>query len=376
LPQEIVPLKPVRVLVVGQTPPPVHGQAAMIQLLVEGNYRKISVCHVRMNFSQDADAAGKFRLRKIWELVSVVACIYWAKIRHWPDVLYYPPSGPRMLPVVRDIFILGSTRWLFDKTVFHFHASGISEYSQTLSPVLRKLFQLSFAAPDLTIRISEKAPPEGAALRTRREVIIPNGIPDSAGKLIERHVERDSPLKVLFVAVLCEDKGVLVAIQSVLELLRSGFDVELTCLGQWASTEFEQRAMAAIDPQFQSRFRFPGVTVGDEKWSCYSRADIFLFPTYYHSETFPVVLLEAMCFGLPIVTTNWRAIPDVVEEGKCALVCEPKNVASCRMALQELIEDPSMRAKMGRRSRERFLTYFTVEAHRDAIELALASVKG
>jgi len=368
--------RPLKILVIGQTPPPFGGQAVMIQFLLDGVYEHIELIHIRMNFSQELDSAGKFRLAKVLELARVISDIYLAKIRLRPDVLYYPPSGPRLLPVVRDIVILGSTRWLFRSTVFHFHASGIAAYARTMNPLLRKLFGFVFARPDLAIHISSGATRDGLSLGCKQERLIANGIPDAAGESIARTVTPGGTVKLLFVALLCEDKGVLVAIQAVMDLLRAGVDIELTCLGKWESAEFQARAAALIDPSFAARFRFPGVVIGAAKWNHYRSADIFLFPSFFHSETFPVVLLEAMCFSLPVVATRWRGIPDAVEEGSCAILCEPKDVAGCRDALAQLVSDSALRDRMGEKARERFLDKFTIEEHCRAMESALSQLKG
>jgi glycosyltransferase involved in cell wall biosynthesis len=152
-------------------------------------------------------------------------------------------------------------------------------------------------------------------------------------------------------------------------------DVELTCMGEWDTPDVQARAESMIEPKFQLRFKFPGVQIGGGKWQYYRNADIFLFPSFFHSETFGIVLLEAMSFSLPIVTTRWRGIPDVVEEGSCAILCETRDVAGCRDALAQLVNDPSLRDRMGRKSRERFLRYFTIEAHRKAMEAALSQLK-
>lgn len=368
-------MKPIRVLVVGQTPPPFHGQAVMIKLLVEGNYRDIEIIYVPTNFSRDLEGSGKFQLLKLWGLVRVVVNVYGAALRRRPSVLYYPTSGGGLMPVAKDIFNLGLTRWLFKATVLHFHASGVSEYLRTLPTLMRKLFQVALAAPELVIRISPKSPQDGIAVGARREVIVPNGIPDAAGGPIVRSKLKRDPLKILFVGGLREDKGVLVAIQSVQELLRSGLDVDLTCLGEWVSPEFQRQAVGLVEEKFQSCFHFPGVVTGDDKWRFYRDADIFFFPTFYRSETFPVVLLEAMSFSLPIVSTNWRGIPDVVEEGHCAFLCEPQRIDCCTRALAKLISDSSLREEMGRHSRERFIANFTIDVYLQGMERALASLR-
>jgi len=213
------------------------------------------------------------------------------------------------------------------------------------------------------------------SLDCRREYIIANGIEDVPSCEIVRPRDRKRPLRVLFVALLTEDKGVLVAIQAVNMLLCQGQKVELTCLGGWESPNIATRAQALIDPAYRSCFDFPGVLTGDAKWKHYRSADIFCFPSFFHSETFPVVLLEAMAFSLPIISTRWRGIPDVVEEGVNSILTDPKNVDSCASGLNSLVNDPVLCAKMAKASRIRFLRCFTIERHRKAMSEAFLSLK-
>ena len=347
----------------------------MIQYLLDGKYQDIELIHVRMNFSQQLDKVGRFGFAKLWELLRVVAAIYIARLRMRPYVLYYPPAGPRFVPVMRDIVILGMTRWTFGKTVFHFHASGISEYFVKMNPVMRRLFRFAFMRPDMVIRIAHRSPEDGQGLLCKKEVVVANGIPDFAGVSIERGADPGSPIRILLVAALSEDKGVLIAIEAAQQLMSAGLDVELTCVGGWNSQEFQERAESLIDSRFKSRFKFPGIQTGADKWEYYRRADIFVFPSFYHSETFSVVLLEAMCFSLPVVASRWRGIPEVVEEGSCAILCDPREVAGCRDALSQLVNNASLRRDMGQKSRERYLRYFTLEAHRKEMEGALLQLR-
>ncbi|MFZ0304490.1 MAG: glycosyltransferase family 4 protein [Terracidiphilus sp.] len=344
----------------------------MIQYLLDGEYRDIELVHVRMSFSKDVDSAGRFKFAKLLELIRVVSSIYRTKFMCRADVLYYPPSGPQPLPLMKDVVVVGLTRWLFKGTVLHFHASGISETLGTMNPLLSRLSRIVFANPDLAIHISKKGPRDGLSFGCKEEKVIANGIPDAAGEFFARSTGLGARIHILLVAALCEEKGVLVAIQAIMELLKQGIEVELTCVGKWQSAEFQARALALVEPPYGSHFNFPGVMTGGDKWQYYRDAHIFMLPSFYHSETFPVVLLEAMCFSLPIVATRWRGIPEVVEEGSCAILCEPRDVAGCREALAQLVNDPSLRHNMGRESRERYLRHFTIESHRRAMECALS----
>jgi len=184
------------------------------------------------------------------------------------------------------------------------------------------------------------------------------------------------PIRILFVALLREDKGIFVAIDAVRQLLMMGMNVELICIGEWDSPGVQARARLMIEETFRPRFKFPGVQIESEKWEFYKNADVFLFPSFFHSETFGLVLVEAMCFSLPIVATRWSGIPEVVEDGRCAILCESRDADSCRYALALLASDSSLRDKMGRKARERYLRYFTLDLHRRAMKSALSQLRG
>ena len=56
-----------------------------------------------MAFSEDMESVGKFAPRKLWVLFTTILRIWWARFRYRTPVLYYPPSGPNKVPVLRDI---------------------------------------------------------------------------------------------------------------------------------------------------------------------------------------------------------------------------------------------------------------------------------
>lgn len=62
--------------------------------------------------------------------------------------------------------------------------------------------------------------------------------------------------------------------------------------------------------------------------------DVLLLPTYFRGEGYPGAIIEAYALGLPVITTHWRAIPEVVEDGKTGILIEPKNVSQLVAAMQ------------------------------------------
>ncbi|MBK9177305.1 MAG: glycosyl transferase family 1, partial [Flavobacteriales bacterium] len=165
-----------RVLVVGQTPPPFGGQAVMIEKFLEGRYASLELAHVRLAYSEEMSEVGRFSLRKVWVLFRTIGTVWSKRLNHRSEVLYYPPSGPNLVPILRDIVFLIAVRWCFRRTVFHFHAGGVSTFMQKLPLPLRWLAWLAYRRPHLAIRTSDLAPPDAEYFRARRIVPVFHGI--------------------------------------------------------------------------------------------------------------------------------------------------------------------------------------------------------
>ena len=367
-----------KVLVVGQTPPPLHGQAIMIQQLLQTKLPKVKIFYMPMHFSREMGQVGKFSVSKILELFKVIVGILSYRIMYNVRILYYPPAGPNMLPMIRDLVILGTTRWLFSKTIFHFHAGGISEVYPTLSFPLRALFRKAYFYPDIAIRTSSLAPSDGTNLRAIHDLIIPNGIEDIAQGFLTAIRRKDSqPVKLLYVGALCESKGLQVLLSACQILTSKGVAFHLDCLGVFRSASFREQIMRFITHHgLQTSVTFHGEVAGPTKWDMFSQADIFCFPSHFESETFGLAILEAMSFRLPIVATRWRGLPILVQDGISGFLVPVKDAELLADRIEQLIDDPTLRSEMGMKGREIFLKHYSLQRHQDDLEKMFALVGG
>lgn len=368
----------INVVAIGQVPPPVTGQAVMIRMMATASYRKISVTLVPMVLSREVGDMGHFGFTKILRMLYIPVQAIYQRFRQKARILYYPPSGPVKMAVLRDIFILLLTRPFFEGVVLHFHAGGLSQIYPTFPRPIRYLYRKAFFNANVLVRISNSSLSEMEHLQGRREIIVPNGVPDPVGPHFVRKVRASSPLRLLFVGHLIEGKGILILLNALALLLQKGIDVELTCIGHWGGAGIQQRAQQVVESfSLERRVSFPGGLVGESKWAYFEQAHIFCFPSFFHSEVFPLVLLEAMAYSLPIVSTRWRGIPDVVEENVNGLLVETHDVSACADALARLIRDPQLRETFGKASRARFLACFRADVHLASMEDALlAAVAG
>jgi glycosyltransferase involved in cell wall biosynthesis len=364
------PITALRVLVVGQTPPPYGGQAVMIQTMLTGEYKNIEMIHVRLAFSGQMADVGRLHPRKVLLLLFVIVRIMVVRWRSKATVLYYAPSGPDRVPMYRDLCVLLTTRWMFEKTVFHFHAGGVSELYPTLSRWIRPLFRRAYFKADLGIRLSRLAPPDPTVLCARQEAVVPNGIGDyTVGRDDAGLRDLGNPSTILFVGVLRESKGLLVLIDACRRLRAAGLEFRLELMGSFASAGFEMMLSSAVHGAgLDERVRFLGVRTGEAKWQTSARADILCFPSFFESETFGLVLLEAMQFGLPIVSTRWRGIPDIVRDVKNGFLVPVRDAAATADRLATLLRNPDLAREMGAYGRALYRSKYTVDHFHQNIE--------
>jgi glycosyltransferase involved in cell wall biosynthesis len=112
-----------------------------------------------------------------------------------------------------------------------------------------------------------------------------------------------------------------------------------------------------------------GFVSGAEKERALREADLFCFPTRYIGENQPVNLIEAMAFGLPIVTTRWRSLPEMLPPNYPGFVDSqsPKQIAAALILL--------MNERSGEMMRENFLARFTIECHLENLARAFHSLE-
>lgn len=99
--------------------------------------------------------------------------------------------------------------------------------------------------------------------------------------------------------------------------------------------------------------------------SFYPAADVFVMPTL--AEGFGFTNVEAMSFGLPVISSSVGPIPEIVADGVTGLLAPPGDVDALADAMGRLASDPGLVRTLGQSAREEFLRNYTLEQFRDRL---------
>jgi glycosyltransferase involved in cell wall biosynthesis len=104
-----------------------------------------------------------------------------------------------------------------------------------------------------------------------------------------------------------------------------------------------------------------GPAFGLEKKRLLSIADIFIFPTFYDKECFPLVILEAMTLKIPTISTNEGAIEEIIDHNKSGFIVEKRDVPSIASKITTLMENPKLRYSMAKNAYEKYKGNYTLD---------------
>ena len=401
-----------KLLVFAHTPPPHHGQSYMVQLMLDGfggdqRQRKaggqprtataagygIECYHVNARLSRRLEEIGVFRPAKLLLLLGYCLQAIWVRFRYGVTNLYFVPAPGKYSALYRDWLVMLLCRPFFKKIILHWHAAGLAKWLETAVQMrTRALTYRLMKQADLSIILSQFTRADPEKLFSKSVRVVNNGIPDpcpdfdrdvlprrqarlaARSKLLTRHTLTAADLettggdpqvfKVLYLAHCTREKGLFDAVQAVLLAnrklaeRRSPTSMQLLVAGGFfAESERAEFDQICATPEAKDAIRYLGFIAGERKLGTFREADAFCFPTYYRNESQPVSLIEAMAFGLPVVTTAWRSIPELLPPDHPGLVAvrSPSQIADTLLRM--------MTSNIGQSLRGIFLQKFTVESY-------------
>ena len=131
----------------------------------------------------------------------------------------------------------------------------------------------------------------------------------------------------LYLGNLIPDKGVLVLLEACRLMANEDKSFRCHIVGAGSKELSVEDCRSLVESlNLADLVEVHGPLYGDEKEKMWERCAVFVFPTFYHNECFPLVILEAMQHSLPVIATPVGAIPDMVIDGETGILVSENDV--------------------------------------------------
>lgn len=340
------------ILFILKVPPPVHGSTIMNKVVADSRdipQKGKAIKHLQ-SISKDVDDIGKISLDKFKKIAKNYLRMIYDVLYHNPKVIYFAIS-PKGKAFYKDFLGILLFKLLGKRIIYHFHVKGLNE--ETQSSFLKKwLYNISFKN-EYAIILSDALKPDYEGMGFKEIFILPNGISQSS--LSEKNeYKRKRGFIITYLSNFIKEKGVFEFIDTMALLKNKGNLFKINIIGKSADVSLEEVKQALRINNLESLVNYLGPAYGEDKFRLLKESSLFIFPTFYKSECYPLVLLEAMQFKLPIITTNEGAISNIVREGKNGYIIDPEDTEKMAVKAENLMNNNELYNSMSEASYKYF----------------------
>lgn len=241
--------------------------------------------------------------------------------------------------------------------LLHVHSGFFPEfYERQSGPLARRLIRGVFAGAATLIALSEQWRSWLLRISAATPIeVLPNAVslPDLTRV---RRSESDDPT-LLFLGDINRSKGVFDLVQACARVSGQFPRLRLVCGGVGSVDELRR---LCEELGIGDRVSCPGWLQADRKYAELAAATAFVLPS--HAEALPMALLEAMSWGLPVVTTPVGGIPQVIEHEVNGLLVGPGDIDGLAAAIARLLHEPALGGKLGAAARRTIERSYSLES--------------
>jgi glycosyltransferase involved in cell wall biosynthesis len=349
-----------KILFILPLPPPIHGASIVGMNIKESLFinKNFNCRYINLNLSKEIDDIGKSSFSKFYRYICILFNLLFNLLLYRPNLVYLTLTS-KGIGFYKDAFFALLVKFLGFNIVYHFHNKGIRDCQNNLFD--NWLYKMVFQNATIILLSKLLYPDIEKYVPEDKVYYCPNGIPDIFSDL---HLLKQSHftniINILFLSNLIVSKGVYILLESCAILQQKNITFQITFVGSFGDINRDEFTKKVKSLNLDNKVFYLGKKIGIEKEYVYKNADIFVFPTYYHNETFGLVNLEAMQNCLPVITTNEGAISEVVDNGVTGFIipkCDPYTLAE---KLEILILNKELRLSMGLAGRDKFEKEFTI----------------
>ncbi|MGZ0015666.1 glycosyltransferase family 4 protein [Yeosuana sp. AK3] len=304
--------------------PPIHGACKVGDSIINSTLinTNLESKYVKIKGTNNLDDTGKFNFNKIKHSIELLLNIIIKLFIFKPDIIYFTTS-PQGFAFYRDFLISLPIKifCLFKKcnVYYHYHARGIQEFTLK-SATLKGLTNLFLKNVNI-IFISEQMKSEVDGFSSYKKVhFLNNGVDDNLDENTFADViskkSNNIEINILYLSNMIKEKGYDTVLNLAKQLkAQSNKTVKFHFAGGWFSYKDKVFFNNYIkENKLENIIEYHGLVQGKEKDNLLKKANFFVFLSRYKKEVFPLSVLEALSYGLPVLAFNAGAVSDIIKQ--------------------------------------------------------------
>lgn len=365
-----------KVLFILHLPPPIYG-ATIANVYIQNSIlvnTAFDSTYINLATNTKLKDVGKATLKKPLMFILMVFKVIKALLKDKYSACWVTltATGPAFY---KDLIIVSVLKLFNANIVYFMHNKGVSNASK--NSFKQMLYRYAFRNTKVILSSKHLYQDVQEFVDERNVYYCPLGIPETRVEQAPQSLfDKVEKCRLLFLGNLMREKGVLVLLEACNILKERNIAFTCSYVGGWSDVPELEFNDLINKYGLGEEVILHGPKYNTEKVWFLENSDIFVFPTYYHYETFGMVNLEAMEYGLPIISTPEGGIPDLVIDGTTGYLVPQRNAVQLADKIEILIADAGLRKKMGEYGRHRFKTHYTLEKYEAKVVEVLSSVIG
>lgn len=289
-------------------------------------------------------------------LAATLLRILWLSATRTVDVIHV--NIAERGSVVRKGIVVALARLIGKPVLLHAHGAELIGFYERLPAAAQRAVAWVFKSAQCNVVLGEpwrRFLIDQLGVPVERVRVLYNAVPEPR---VPRQPNGVGGCRLLFLGRLGERKGARELLEALASPALRRLDWSLTLAGDGEVECFRELA-ASLD--LAARVRIPGWLSQQEAAAAMADADVFVLPS--RDEGLPMAILEALAAGVAVVTTPVGAIPEVLEDGRTALLVPPADAPALAAALGRVIRDEALRARLAENGRRLFERRFTIDAY-------------
>ena len=297
------------------------------------------------------------KVKKLAKAIRAYALFLWTLIVFKPDLIHIHSSFGASFYRKAPFICIASLLQI--PVVNHIHGSELDRFYRKKPEYHQSFIRTVFKKCSRILVLSEQWREQFTELIDLNQMDVVANYSICPKKKFENRNKQDP--SVLFLGFLSELKGCFDIPKVAESVAKEIKDVHFVLAGSGTAGDLQQIQALAKEQGVEKQLVFPGWANGKEKDGLLQQASVFFLPSY--TEGMPMSILEAMGYGLPVVSTTVGGIPELVEHGKSGFLLEPGDTEGFAEAIITLLKDSRKRMEMGQAGLSHVQENYSLEKH-------------